>query len=448
MHYFPDKLYLLHVSRSLSGGCEVVIHTPRPENVDRRVGTIFAAVIAATSAACMKRQAFFCQEEDHVVKTSDGVLRFGAIADIQYADVEDRRGRRYRATLPIVERAVNYFNKDPDLQFVLHGGDIVDFYNTEGAFASDGGSATASALAEVMSRMDKLNCPERVSLVGNHELYNWSREALLKGVEWEMPGQGRGILRFCPEGSRNFWHTFSPCQGWTCVVLDPYDISIYRKGRNAKPAPFSYDLDREALAELCRRNANVARFVKEHPGENVLCNYFDGISPGVESRWVPFNGAVGEQQLEWLKGKLEECAQQNNRVIIFSHVLVHPHSSFRGMTLLWNYAEVLEIIQSRAGRSVQVVMSGHQHQGGFYTDEFGIHYIVMESPLESRPGWPGPFMIVQAGEAFLDLKGFGNAKSPVFPEAASQTSEHGEGPMGHRRLPLRSAAAGSTSSSL
>ena len=244
----------------------------------------------------------------------------------------------------------------------------------------------------------------------------------------------RSPFKCCPEGNTEFWHSFCPRAGWCCIVLDPYDVSIYRKGRGPQPAPFSYDFDEAALAELCQRNVNVAAFVKEHPRENVLCDYFKDIPFGLESRWVPFNGGVGSRQLDWLRDELESAASQEESVAVLSHVPVHPETAYECKTLLWNFEEVLSTLQSHAGRTVQMVVSGHQHQGGFHTDELGIHYIVMESPLLTGPHMPGSFLIIEAGESYLYLEGYGNSYSPVFPGVS-------EGSLGHRRLPLRRSAA-------
>ena len=171
-------------------------------------------------------------------------LRFGAISDIQYADVEDQRGRRYRATLQITARAVAFFNEHRGLDFVLHGGDIVDFYNTVGSFANDGGRGTDRAINAVMAHLSRLESSSLVCLIGNHEMYNWSREQLLRGVSWKAPQSdtdspviARSPLRFCPEGNTEFWHSFCPRAGWCCIVLDPYDVSI-SKGARPSACPF------------------------------------------------------------------------------------------------------------------------------------------------------------------------------------------------------------------
>lgn len=287
-----------------------------------------------------------------------------------------------------------------------------------------------------MSILSQSRSSRFLNLIGNHELYNWSREELLRGVRWESPepSQESGLLRHCPEGQREFYHAFAPCRGWRCVVLDPYDVSLYRNGRNSKGPPYNFDLEAAPLEELVQRNPNVAAFVGEHPGKNILTNYFAGYPPrSLERRWVPFNGRVGPQQLAWLEEELDSAAARGERVVLLSHVPVHPESSGDGSTLIWNYEDVLAILQSHAGRSVQLVVSGHQHEGGFHTDEVNIHYVVLESPLNSGAGQPGCFLVAELGNGVLELHGFCNARSTLFPGFQ-------EGSPCHRSLPLRSVS--------
>eukprot|EP00929_Paragymnodinium_shiwhaense_P086819 TRINITY_DN47238_c0_g1_i1.p1 TRINITY_DN47238_c0_g1~~TRINITY_DN47238_c0_g1_i1.p1 ORF type:complete len:430 (+),score=63.18 TRINITY_DN47238_c0_g1_i1:67-1290(+) len=362
---------------------------------------------------------------------SRATLRFGAIADIQYADIEDRRGRRYRAALSVVDSAVDFFNCHDGLNFLLHAGDILDFYNTDGEFAGDGGRATAKALGDVMERLSRARCPKLVSLIGNHELYNWSRTNLLAGLAWTSTTSS-GTLRFCPEGCSEFWHDFSPAPGWRCIVLDSYAESLYRGGRTAKAPPFSYELDADALERLIEKNPNVAEFVRQRPGENILCDYFKGVPDGPEGRWVPFNGGLGQKQLEWLRERLEAARAAGEAVVLFSHCLVHPASSVHGgRTLLWDYAALLDVLHSPCGKAVQLVISGHQHEGGFFTDEHGIHFVVLESPLNTSPNQPGSYLVVEADAREVRLTGYGNARSPIFPGVEEGTRAVS------RSLPLR-----------
>ena len=90
------------------------------------------------------------------------------------------------------------------------------------------------------------------------------------------------------------------------------------------------------------------------------------------------------------------------------------------------------MLRSSAGRGVQLVISGHQHEGGHALDEqSGIHFLVLESPLHSVPGeGPGAFLTAHVGRTHCELRGFGNKHSPIFPGLTPDE-------LGVRRLPLR-----------
>ena len=127
--------------------------------------------------------------------------------------------------------------------------------------------------------------------------------------------------------------------------------------------------------------------------------YFEGLE-GLESRWVPFNGGMGAAQLSWMSSTLHAAAAAGERVLINTHLLIHPDTTAKrsGRTLLWNYEEVLAILEDPAlAGCVSAVVSGHQHEGGVHTTEMGTHYVVMESPMLAVPGHPGPYAVVEAG---------------------------------------------------
>lgn len=65
-------------------------------------------------------------------------FRFGVIADVQYADMDDSsnfagtRTRRYRHSLRVLEEAVAYWNDQvPDAAFVAQLGDLIDCVNVK-----------------------------------------------------------------------------------------------------------------------------------------------------------------------------------------------------------------------------------------------------------------------------------------------------------------------------
>ncbi len=102
--------------------------------------------------------------------------------------------------------------------------------------------------------------------------------------------------------------------------------------------------------------------------------------------------------------------------------------------MLWNYQDLLDILEREEVRDVvAAVISGHQHDGGVFTSEFGTHYVVMESPIVAEPGHNGPFAVVQAFDDSLKFVGFGKGKeSSLFPGVAEKKESDG----GEKQTPL------------
>ena len=79
------------------------------------------------------------------------------------------------------------------------------------------------------------------------------------------------------------------------------------------------------------------------------------------------------------------------------------------------------------------MLSGHQHEGGFFTDQqTGIHFVVLEAPVNSKKEKDkGPFLTVELGPTHGELRGYGNTidnkgwqhgklvnGSPIFPDSS------------------------------
>ena len=52
----------------------------------------------------------------------------------------------------------------------------------------------------------------------------------------------------------------------------------------------------------------------------------------------------------------------------------------QAVTVLWNYDELDALVRDHS--CVVAVLSGHDHDGGFGTDEHGVHHITLQAPLE------------------------------------------------------------------
>lgn len=109
---------------------------------------------------------------------------------------------------------------------------------------------------------------------------------------------------------------------------------------------------------------------------------------------------------------------ENERVIILCHVLLHPPQSPGGFeNLLWNYGEVMDLLHSAEARCVVACLHGHTHTGSLFRDATGIYHIAFETPMYAeahKKRYHGPWVVLEAYEDHLTLRGHGNVGSPVF----------------------------------
>ena len=312
------------------------------------------------------------------------VHRIGLIADVQYADIDDvwnfmkTHKRKYRSTLTCLQNAVDWWLTMPDVNLVLDLGDAIDgFRNADRTM----GLHAIRKVMEQWERLEHSNINVSVPhLIGNHELYKFTREELMKGVE------NTSFSCICPERltshsdrKNSFYYSFkvAPISRWRVVVLDPYAESVMGNGGGRVGIELTLEnggLDPQ-FTEICQRN---------NPNDILKAsNFFAGLS-GDASRWCPFNGGIGQEQLAWLDSVLAAAEKDEERVLIASHVILHPMATpgHNCHTLLWDYEAVLGILEKH--RSVKLVFCGHaHHEGYFHCERTGIHHISLPSPLEA-----------------------------------------------------------------
>merc|ERR1711991_282220 len=121
---------------------------------------------------------------------------------------------------------------------------------------------------------------------------------------------------------------------------------------------------------------------------------------GLDRRFVPYNGAFGAAQREWLH---KECSGPE-RVIVASHIPIKPGSAVNS-TLLCDYEEVLEQLTP----NVVAVLSGHDHNGGYVHDEEkDIHFLTFPSPMVApNKGHDLCHAILSVFEDRIEIDGFG-----------------------------------------
>jgi len=313
--------------------------------------------------------------------TTQPQLRFGAIADVQFADVPDAWNfkkttrRRYRGALTSLSLAMDDWRHGPKLAFIADLGDIIDQQCESNGTSRD-------ALAKVLQQFERAPAPV-YHLVGNHELYNFNRFELRDLIPNIHP----------------WYHSFRPAPGWRVVVLDAYDLNVVERGGGA-------GLE-EAFDYLGRHNPNDLRAPR---GSVDLQKGLEGL----EKRFVPMAGAVGKAQLSWLADQLRDAEVAAEQVIMLTHVPVLPEAAVPG-ALIWNYEEVLEVIRSVRAGVVALVLAGHYHSGGYSRDAgTGTHHVTLESPLNTLPETPEAHCIIEAWNDRLEIKGRGIVPSRIL----------------------------------
>eukprot|EP00030_Apusomonadida_sp_AF-17_P007859 a843986_32.p1 GENE.a843986_32~~a843986_32.p1 ORF type:complete len:342 (-),score=100.42 a843986_32:187-1173(-) len=254
----------------------------------------------------------------------------GVLTDTQYADADDGTSfdgteqRFFRhAETAVVEAVETWRKSSPPVALVFHVGDIVDGRHSK-AHSLDG-------LDRIRKPLESLGVPV-VYACGNHELYHWPRDDVAS------------LLGF-PDSSLCRRVTESP-PGWRLLVLDVYGVSILGT------APGSPE---RALAEqlLATHNPNADK------------NSATGLV-GIDRRWVAFNGAVAPAALRWLEDELSQARAAGERVILFSHVPLHPECG-APLCTVWNYAEVGAVLAPFVGSTLVLCVHGHDHRGGHTT---------------------------------------------------------------------------------
>lgn len=192
-------------------------------------------------------------------------LRFGVLADVQYADAPPKNTRYYREALDKLRQCVNALNQQ-SLSFVVQLGDLIDreWENFD------------PALAE----LSRLRAP-LFHVVGNHDY------AVRAHEKSQVPTK----LNLTP----TYYH-FDVGKTWRFIVLDGNRISTF------------------ATSPQSPEHQQAEAMIRQCEIEN---------APNGKS----YNGGIDATQLDWLHQTLTEAQQNGQRVIIFCHYPIAPINS-------------------------------------------------------------------------------------------------------------------------
>ena len=185
------------------------------------------------------------------------LLTFGILTDIQYADVDDgasNKGKKryYRQSLDKVKNAViswkNYEkNNDQKIAFILQLGDLIDGKSKNNSYNAM--NTVLNELNQCFSHEDlsKSVQPKLLHTWGNHEMYNFKRNELIKTPLYTR----RDLNQTIPDVNANYY-TFDITDNLILINLDFYELSV-----------IGYDIDHEyyiealKLIEFYNKNSNL-----------------------------------------------------------------------------------------------------------------------------------------------------------------------------------------------
>lgn len=270
---------------------------------------------------------------------TEPILKIGLVADPQYANKPAAGTRYYKESLWKLREAIDSFNFY-GVDFVQNLGDIIDT-----------GWGSYDAILPIYEMLDPEI--ENHQLLGNHDYSVDS--AYLQGLlqKLSMP---------------HYYYSYSE-KGWRFIVLDATDYSYFSN-------------------RLHHRDLQQIDF------------YFE--STREKSNHQTWNGAIGKEQQAWLKQQLDSAEQENQKVILFSHLPLRPQNDPHN---LWNDNEIADLIESSS--DVMAFVNGHNHAGGYVFNN-GIHYLTINGMVEDGISSYG---ILELYSDSLVLRGFGNQES-------------------------------------
>lgn len=271
-------------------------------------------------------------------------ITFGVVADVQYCDCdnEPQYNRFFAEVKDRLTEARDTLN-NYSLDFAINLGDIIE--------------KDWKSFDDILPIFDEFQT-RRYHVLGNHDF--WVHDEKKPLVSKRL-------------GMKAPYYSFT-LKDWRFIILDSNDYSIY-----AHPEGTSEYLASEAMIESLAEQEKV------------------------QAR--PWNGGIGHEQLTWLKRQLEKAKDENQKVLLFSHIPLQPLN----MNTLWNYQEVLTLIEGYD--CVKAVFAGHYHNGNNVKHN-GIHHFTFKGMLDTPD--QNSFSVVELQDEAIIIKGFGRQKGAVL----------------------------------
>ena len=304
------------------------------------------------------------------------MIRFAAIADVQYADADDKIGRHYRASYEKLLAAVGEFAEQKDVAFAMNFGDAYD-HDWENALA-------IQELLRVSEERGKLKWRH---VLGNHDF----------SVPRDKKADVYGVFHLKKPGYYDFSLVDADDESnkWRVVVLNGNEISLY-----------AAESDKERKA------------AKEERAKRKLA---DGSDPH------DYNGSVSATQLKWLEKRLKAAEDDDQNVLVCSHFPLYANSKSlhsdrtRLASLInvgiyysdlgvstWNGREILDVLDRHP--CVKAYLAGHLHEGS-YGERNNVTHVTFRGLVEAETT---AYAYVELGKTAIRVEGKGEQPSYDF----------------------------------
>lgn len=158
-------------------------------------------------------------------------------------------------------------------------------------------------------------------------------------------------------------------KGWRFIVLDGNDVSFH------------------AYPDSSEAYQGAVEYYKSH-----------------ELTAPQWNGAVGAQQITWLRDQLENAVTRKESVVLYCHFPVYPDN----MHNLWNANEIVDLLTQYS--CVVAYINGHNHEGNYAVKD-GVHYLTLKGMVDTEDT---SYATMQVYEDRLEIKGFGREQDRVL----------------------------------
>ena len=270
-------------------------------------------------------------------------LKIGLIADCQYCncDFNAKWNNDYRKGFPRLQIAVDSFNSNL-VNYAFHLGDFID--------------RNFDSYQKISPVFEQLKMPH-YHVLGNHDykVNDSLKSKILPTLNLQNP-----------------YYAVTKNE-WVFIVLDGTDISTYK--------------------------SNDSLYLSQ--SEQIRLAYLnDG-----RTQAMPWNGAIGIDQIAWLDSQLQQADENNLKVVILCHFPVFPKNDAN----LWNDIEIIALLEKH--ESVKAYINGHHHPGN-YALHNNIHYLTLQGMVLTNS--ENAFAIITIMDNKIIVKGFGREPDRIL----------------------------------